>query len=672
MSTSEKEQDNSNFAQRFEKRIWKYNESRNVVKRWLLEIISWILSALCMAGIVGILIFLKDEKLPNWPFGLTLNAYISVLSKIAGAALLLPTSEALGQLKWSWFQDTSKTMWDFEIFDNASRGPWGSFMLLIRTKGRYVVCISIVLSCCSDCKYSDNVQRSLAALGAAVTLFALALDPFFQQVVDFPERWICDGNSSIPRVVQFDPLQLVQFKNGQRTAQQNEEILAVSQQFFYDNGTQPIPFGNGTRAEIPLSCPTSNCTWPAYESLGVCSKCVDVTEQLDFACLTTTVDWISTLIGGPENVPLYPNGTVCGWFLNATSNSPVLMSGYNLDPLASSVGNASAGEALLMRILPLTTNPARIPLYGIGSINFGHIPHRITDFIVASAIDGSPDRVYRNETPVAHECMLAWCVKTIKSSYYWANYAEEVTNTFLENTTSPSSPFKFLGANYTGRIFPENITINPPFDANNTSAFGLKNDTAVRIINVFDDITPSFYTAANVSADPLLRFRIYKAEALTRLLPYNPWIHAHNVTQHMERLATAITNTIRSTTSKEMVYGRAYSKEHYVQVRWQWLALPLSLLLLSLGFLVATVLKTSREQDRVGVWKTSAIATLMYGLPDAMQNKIKSSTSSGTPRAKAKELRMKLLPKMGWRVSGNLFSPMPPKVNSNQPPPGWI
>jgi hypothetical protein len=88
-----------------------------------------------MGAIIGILIYLKDERLPKWPLGLTLNAYISLLSKIASAALLFPTSEALGQLKWSWFQSNSKKMWDFEIFDNASRGPWGSILLLIRTKG---------------------------------------------------------------------------------------------------------------------------------------------------------------------------------------------------------------------------------------------------------------------------------------------------------------------------------------------------------------------------------------------------------------------------------------------------------------------------------------------------------------------------------------------------------
>jgi hypothetical protein len=136
---NEKPEPTSNFAQRIEERLWRYSASGSTLKRWLLEILSWIFSAICMCAIIGVLVFLKDDSLSKWTLaektGLTLNTYISILSKMAGAALILPVSEALGQLKWSWFLEHSKQMWDFEIFDNASRGPWGSMLLLLRTKG---------------------------------------------------------------------------------------------------------------------------------------------------------------------------------------------------------------------------------------------------------------------------------------------------------------------------------------------------------------------------------------------------------------------------------------------------------------------------------------------------------------------------------------------------------
>ncbi|KAF2878015.1 hypothetical protein BDV95DRAFT_479049 [Massariosphaeria phaeospora] len=634
-----------NIAQRIEKKLWRYSASGNVIERWLLEIISWITSAICMGAIIGMLLFFKDKRPPRW-LGFTLNAYIAILSKIASAALLVPISEALGQLKWSWFREGSKKMWDFEIFDNASRGPWGAFLLLVRTKG-----------------------RALAAVGAAVTLLSLALDPFFQQVVDFPERWTFQGNSSIPRVVRFEPRPGTELRSGIRISQQDQDIQAVADKFFYANGTQPTPFGNGTRPDIPLSCPTSNCTWAPYETLGVCSACADVSQLLTYACLTTRIDWIvdEVSIGADYK---YPNGTMCGYFLNATTDTPVLMSGHSVDS-----DGPFADAALLMRALPLISNPKREPLFG-GSVKFRHVRNPIADVIIVGAANGTAS-VYGSLPPVAHECVLAWCVKTIKSSYFWAKYEEEVTDTVL-NTTEGPFPWKAirvssLTGNGTLLSYTQNISVTAPSNDRLSSDYGLINTTALQTIRIFDDIFPSFTTVTNASAEPLLRYKTHQTTGvMSRSLAINPWMPPNDVTHHMDRLATALTNIIRSSTSSVPFDGEAYDKETYVDVRFWWLTLPLCLLFMTLIFLVSTIVKSSREREQVGVWKTSALATLMYGIPDDMQRKIESSTSTGTPRTKAKELKVKLLPKMGWRVSGNLLSPFTPIAPRNQAPPGWI
>jgi hypothetical protein len=54
-----------------------------------------------------------------------------------------------------------------------------------------------------------------------------------------------------------------------------------------------------------------------------------------------------------------------------------------------------------------------------------------------------------------------------------------------------------------------------------------------------------------------------------------------------------------------------------------------------------------------------------------MQRKIALSAATGTPRAKAKDLRVKMLSR-GWRISGSIFSPTTPRLVKNDPPPGWI
>ena len=224
---NEKSDPSANIAQRIEETLWRYSASGNVLKRWLLELVSWLFSAVCMAAVIGVLIGLQDKPLSEWKLadktGLTLNTYISILSKMAGAALILPVSEALGQLKWSWFLEHSKQMWDFEIFDNASRGPWGSLLLLIRTKG-----------------------RALAAVGALIMLCSLALDPFFQQVVDFPERWeLQNASSAIPRASTYHPPYVAFKQHGEEQGQMDEELAPVVKKFFYENGTKPVEYGNG-------------------------------------------------------------------------------------------------------------------------------------------------------------------------------------------------------------------------------------------------------------------------------------------------------------------------------------------------------------------------------------------------------------------------------------------
>jgi hypothetical protein len=640
----------SNFAERIEQKLWKYSASRNVVKRWLIELISWSLCALCMTGIVVILIVYKDKRIPKWPMGLTLNAYISVLSKVASAALLLPVSEALGQLKWSWFQGTkSHKMWDFEIFDSASRGPWGSLLLLVRTKG-----------------------KSLAALGAAVTLFALALDPFFQQVVQYPDHWRLQvEEGSIPIATTYDPyLSGKEYRNGFESITLDTVIMATTQRFFYDNGTLPVTFGKGLRPEIPLGCPYSNCTWPEYETLGICSECSPASDLLEFKCLNTTLDWIQVPGEDPETgESTFSNGTSCGWYLKA--EKPLLMTGYNVDQ-----DTPYAGEVLMMRTQPLYDLFTREFMPGYDAkLNNSRNP--LAHAIIASGI--SLEEIRRNATPIAHECVISWCAKKMLSSYSEGGYTEVVTDTFINNDTSGPSRWvvtpvydevnTLSGYDY---AYGENVTVI----GGSGTAYHLTNHTHALTLAVFDDIFPASYTLANSTSesDAMLRYKqYYQIGPFIRNVTYNPFMY-DNITVHLDSMANALTDVLRSSsTNTRMVSGKAFDMESFVDVRWAWLALPLGLLVFTFIFLVATVIRSSIEQEDVGVWKTSAIATLLYGLPDDMQKKITTSQVTGTPRAKAKEIKVKWLPKGGWRLSGNAFSPTSRKSrHTKTPPTGWI
>jgi hypothetical protein len=109
--------------------------TRWFIEWWAMEIASWCFSAVCMMIIIIVLWKVDGKEMPKWKLGVSINAFISIFSGFAKSALLLPTAEALGQLKWSWFRNREKRMMDFEVIDSASRGPWGSMMLLAKTKG---------------------------------------------------------------------------------------------------------------------------------------------------------------------------------------------------------------------------------------------------------------------------------------------------------------------------------------------------------------------------------------------------------------------------------------------------------------------------------------------------------------------------------------------------------
>ncbi|KAF1978756.1 hypothetical protein BU23DRAFT_524254 [Bimuria novae-zelandiae CBS 107.79] len=650
--TGENIQGASNFAQRIEQKLWNYTASSNVVKRWLIEIISWSLSAACMAGICVMLILYKDKNIPRWPLGLTLNAYISVLAKVASAALMLPVSEALGQLKWSWFQgDDSKKLWDFELFDSASRGPWGSFLLLIRTKG-----------------------RTLAAGLAAITIFALALDPFFQQVVEYPEVWrVQEDKGAIQRAFGYEPFaQGQEYRDGIQNIETDATMEGVAAQFFYDNGTSPVTFGRGVRSDVPLACPYSNCTWAPYETLGVHSECVDASDKLEFKCQRALLDWAQIPIVDREGQADYTfeNGTQCGWWLK--SDHKLLMVGYDVDRNTN-----HSGDTLIVRAEPLFDIFSRKFLPGYEpKLNNSRNP--LTHVVIASGL--SLDHVHNNDTPIAHECMVSWAVKTIESSYSEGGYVENVTDVVVNSTTvlTPWLTNTIEMENNAMDMYEYYYLENVTMVSKNGTVYTVDNTTHLLTLSIFDDVFPSYYSLVNSTneADAMLRYKMWRnILPYTRNVTYNP-LQWDNVTTHFNRLADAMTNTLRSSTNDvEMVYGPSFDQESVVDVRWWWLSLPLALLTFTGLFLLATIIRSSREQDHVGVWKTSAIATILYGLPDEMSEKMKSEKNHGTPRAAAKTVKVKWIPKRGWRFSGaSSVSPtsVAPQKLRQSPPTEWL
>ncbi|KAH9864232.1 hypothetical protein J1614_010166 [Plenodomus biglobosus] len=358
------------------------------------------------------------------------------------------------------------------------------------------------------------------------------------------------------------------------------------------------------------------------------------------------------------------------------------MSGYRTDQTSNA---STEGEALLLRTLPLTSPITSVypfsttPFFN-GSIRFKDIYFPVLDALIVSAADGTASSVYEKVRPVAQECIVSWCVKTFQSSYAEGSYEETVTQAYM-NSTGAQQPYPWEGFPLPNEgeeafaiSFQGDITVRPPGTDPNLPSYGVSNDTFVRTQALFDDMFPSAMTVANSTAPAWWRVKIYAwARNQLRLGAGCPWLAPHNITDYFERLSTSMTNVIRSHRSHEFVRGRAYTQTTFIAVHLEWLTFPLVLLFFSLFFLIATMVKTSKDMDgEIGVWKTSAMPTLLFSLPKDTQAQFRSQgIRKSNLKRRRKSIKVRLHPNQGWRVSGQtLISPV--AKTELRAPPGWI
>ena len=119
-----------------------------------------------MAGLVAILVVFNGRQRSIWgdPYGISPNTAIAIFSTLAKTSMLFAIAHGMGHLKWIYFERREHKVSDLQVFDDASRGPLGSLLLLGQIRWR----------------------ASIAAIGALVTVLMLAFDPFSQQILAFP------------------------------------------------------------------------------------------------------------------------------------------------------------------------------------------------------------------------------------------------------------------------------------------------------------------------------------------------------------------------------------------------------------------------------------------------------------------------------------------------------
>lgn len=233
--------------------------NRGALDSWFYECAALAFSVGCLVALGVMLTIYDGKKTPQLPYNILLNALISVLSTAAKSSLLFAVVGTLGQVKWAWFTE-NRQLSDMQTFDDATRGPWGALFLL----------------------FSRSI-RPLASLGAAITRLALAYGPFLQQLVRYP-------------VVQE------RVATTQATTKKATTLDATGNFSNWDAAKASI-WSDLSQFDRRPDCPTGNCTWPPFTSLGYCSKCADTTTETSLNCSDIIASWD---FNTSENCEIYP------------------------------------------------------------------------------------------------------------------------------------------------------------------------------------------------------------------------------------------------------------------------------------------------------------------------------------------------------------------------------
>lgn len=192
-----------------------------------------------------------QQTLPDWPLGITLNSFLAFFTTCIKAAFMVPVSVAISQAQWNWFNRAKpQPLYDFHVIDQASRGPWGSLVLLWRFRFRHIV-----------------------AWGALLVAISASTSPVTQLAIDYPSREVAAPGEKAVTHATWD-------LNSPRDRIIRLASKAVSMSFFLDSTGFEDPLSYATAAPGGVSCSTGNCTFGRYQSLGVCMKMTNISSHL--------------------------------------------------------------------------------------------------------------------------------------------------------------------------------------------------------------------------------------------------------------------------------------------------------------------------------------------------------------------------------------------------------
>lgn len=363
-------------------------------------------------------------------------------------------------------------------------------------------------------------------------------------------------------------------------------VIEVSDQTFEPSlvvAIQDAVYEAGLVQDAQPSCPTRNCLWPQFSSLGFCSSCQDVTQQMQQSSTSQSTPILKVYDVDQKNmtftysVPMDLKGYYASQRFNDSELTNITTSTFTMYLNGTQVQALKGAPRLIVSSLSSD---------GAADTNRTPTGFGLYAFIRTSTSFSSPGTVLS-----ADLCSMSFCVQNRNVEISSDKLNSSVLNTIYADRHLSTSP-GFMTVSY---IFPNgdnslNLTFGPPTEP----ALEVALDTL--LTGNVSETTASRPIDLNVTfSSPLIA----------------GFDASSNISLAMDNLAKAMTNYIRDA-SNHTISGQLGITETYIRVLWPWIALPATLAATGMLFLIMGIIRTKRRGAKV--WKDSELALLFHGL----------------------------------------------------------
>ncbi|KAG5658579.1 hypothetical protein KAF25_010760 [Fusarium avenaceum] len=571
------------------------------MRSWLWESLSLVFAMALLITIIAVPAYYNNQILKQWPYDISLNTIIALLSTFMRASMLLVVAELVGQMGWQALRQP-RPVSDIHHFNEASRGMVGAIKL-----------------------FWSVPPRLVSIVAAIVIILSPAIAPFSQQAVaTVPCARTVEGSQASLPVSHYVPHSRSLYSDTPSVKEVSGDLKAAMLNSLVN------PTGKDTA--VVVTCATGNCTFPAsskgvtHSSIAMCSSCIDTTEFIklniteyegsNFRTYEFTLpdkQYVSPL----DNKYLSAETGLLDWALEGVNNE------------FSDVANLA-----ITNLTVLTTNQSKCWPITAGA-NFTCEADRFTHRLVT-----------QHENTVAISCAFYPCIK---------KYHGKVQDGTLIETVIESEPVDYIkdDSKRPGEIPDSGI-------AQTGNRTGLDRNCLVKgkeytMSNFTQDYTPptlefapmvidgTNYTIPNQclyklsfqyarALDNFMRLEIFGGTCNDTatgggaidcgskwwLLPlYNSTYES--LDKAFGQFTTAMTNNFRMQANKgrfsdkpDRVVGTVTEMAICTTFDYRWVLLPAGLMAITMILLICAVVQSNKD-SAVPVWKTSILPLMFYG-----------------------------------------------------------